>query len=140
MNAARQELRAAWGHLMATPAAMFLAILTAGFALASTARHMGLYSGASAGAGRSKVVLACPRTNAAKSAASHAASSAARHTSSAAAINSPAASANSTAPAPQGGTGAASDKQTSQKTGSSGLSLALPDFNAPKLSRFISPL
>ena len=135
MSAARQEVRAAWRRLTGTPGAMFLAVLTAGFALTSTAQHMGLYNAGSARVRQCKVVLACPRSNAAKSAAAgaHASGSPAGQTSPAVA---PAAG----APAvPQNGTSAA-EKHAGGKTGGSGFSVPLPDFNAPELSRFISPL
>jgi hypothetical protein len=126
MNAVRQEVRAAWGRLTAAPAAMFVAVLTTGFALASTAHHLGLYNAGAMASKRGKVVLACPRTNAAKSTAAvaHAAGPNAAQTSPA------------SAPHP----GVPSEKHTAGKTGGSGLSVPLPDFNAPELSRFISPL
>jgi len=133
MNAITQEFRTAGRRLAATPAAMFVAVLTAGFAIASTANHMGLYN---AGASRlSGVVLACPRTSAAKSAA------AAHKTAQASPAAAPHAAAGSSASAavPQSGTNLPSEKQSAGKTGG-GLSVPLPDFNAPELSRFISPL
>jgi len=133
MNAVTQEFRAASRRLAATPTAMFVVVLTAGFAIASTANHMGLYR---AGAPRqSGVVLACPRTSAAKSAAAghqtaQASPTAATHA---------AAGSSASAAVPQSGTNVPSEKQSAGKTGG-GFSVPLPDFNAPELSRFISPL
>ena len=136
MNAAKQELSGAGKRLAATPTAVFVAVLTAGFALASTAQHMGLYNASAFR--RSNVVLACPRTSPAKS------TSAGAH---AAAQNSPAAATQSssgspaTAADPQSGANLSPEKHATGKTGSrGGLSVPLPDFNAPELSRFISPL
>ena len=128
MSAMRQELRAAGRLLAAAPAAMFVAILTAGFALASIAQHMGLYRMSSAASRRCAVVLACPRANAAKTAAARV------HASSPVTVQS------SPATAPQNGAGVPSEKQTAGKDGRRGFSVPLPDFSAPELSRFISPL
>ncbi|HKO04336.1 MAG TPA: hypothetical protein VJW51_06290 [Candidatus Acidoferrales bacterium] len=142
MSPIERELRKAGARLLASPGAVFVAVLTAGLATASLGHHTGLY-GANAGSGRrSSVVLACPRTSApAHSRAAGASSSAAtsRQSSSASALNSgadsPAASvANADVSPEKHPTG------QSGKSASGGLSLPMPDFNAPELSRFISPL
>jgi hypothetical protein len=124
---------------------VFVAVLTAGLAVSSAAQHLGLYATNAVSARKCTVVLACPRTNAARStAAGKRATSATKtnQTSRAAAAHSPAASP-ATAPAagPQSGTSVPAEKSSSGKTGGSGvLTVPLPDFNAPELSRFISPL
>jgi len=130
MNALTHELGSAGRRLAATPAAMFVAVLTAGLALASGAQHWGLYNAGGVASRRSSVVLACPRTSAAKPASvgAHGSGSNAGQSSTA-----------STAAA-QSGASAPSEKRSAGKTGGSGLSVPLPDFNAPELSRFISPL
>jgi len=127
MNAVSQEMRAAGRNLAATPAAMFLAVLTVGFAIASAAQHMGLYSVRDAAARRSNVVLACPSTNAAKNAQANGAG----HPSSAPAGSATLTAANADVPPV---------KPAAGKSGGSELSVPLPDFRAPELSRFISPL
>jgi len=128
MNAVTQELSAAGRRLVAAPGAMFVAVLTAGFALASMAQHMGLYHASYAGSRRGAVVLACPRSSATKppAAGGQAPSAATAQT--------------SPATAPQYGVGVPSEKQSAGRSGGRGLSVPLPDFNAPELSRFISPL
>jgi len=144
MSPVTQELRRAGGRLAAAPTAVFVAVLTAGLAVSSTARHLGLCAADAFSARRTNVVLACPRTSAARSAAAgtHATGSKTAQTSRAAAAHSPAASpAPAPAAVPQSGTSVAAEKNTSGKTGGSGvLTVPLPDFNAPELSRFISPL
>lgn len=128
MSAVAKEMRAAGRRIAGTPAAMFVAVLTAGFALTSTAQHMGLYRATSAASRRCPVVLACPRASAAKSTATGGRAS------------SPATAQTSPAAAPQQEAGIPSEKQTAGKTGGRGLTVPLPDFSAPELSRFISPL
>ena len=144
MNRITKELHGAGGRLAAAPTAVFVAVLTAGLAVSSTARHLGLGAGDACPVRRSNVVLACPRTSAARSAATvtHASGKKTAQTIRAAAAQSPA---QSTAPAPtavpQSGTSVAAEKNTSGKSSGSGvLTVPLPDFSAPELSRFISPL
>ncbi len=128
MSAVAREVRAAGRRVAGAPAAMFVAVLTAGFALASTAQHLGLYRTTGAASRRCPVVLACPRASAAKSTATGGRAS------------NPATAQTSPAAAPQNGAGVPSEKQTAGKTGGHVLSVPLPDFSAPELSRFISPL
>lgn len=126
MNAVKQELRGAGTRLAAAPTAVFVAVLTAGFAVASTAQHMGLYNASAFR--RSNVVLACPRTSPAKSTSAGAHAAAQKSTA-------------ATAAEPRSGANLTPEKQAAGKTGGrGGLSVPLPDFNAPELSRFISPL
>jgi hypothetical protein len=138
MNAITQEFRTAGRNLAATPAAVFLAVLTAGFALASTAHHMGLYCSRSFTSGQGRVVLACPRSSTAKSAATGAHGSAPRTVENfpAAAPNNSAGSATPVAAVANG----SPERRTAGKSGGRGISMPLPEFNAPELSRFISPL
>jgi hypothetical protein len=142
MSRVAQEVRAAGGRLAAAPTAVFVAVLTAGMALSSTARHLGVCPGNAVAARKGNVVLACPRASAARSAAAraHAPSSKTANTSPATAAH---VSAGSSVPgaAPQGGAGTPSEKNSAGKSGGGGvLTVPLPDFNAPELSRFISPL
>jgi len=125
--------------LLSSPSAVFLAVLTAGLATASFARHTGLYA-PSNDASRANVVLACPRpkvvahptkAGAQPSQPSHPKASAAAPQSPASAA-APAVASNNVSP----------EKHATGKTGGSGgsVSLPLPDFSTPELSRFISPL
>ena len=136
-------LEKAGRRLLAAPTAVFVAVLTAGFAMASFARHQGLYLPNAGAAGQKNVVLACPRTktnahpttngNGAKVAAP-----APRQKAAAAAPHSPAASPTATVESAS----VPPEKHQTGKTGSNAgsLSVPLPEFNAPELSRFISPL
>jgi len=141
MIAAGRGVRGAWKRLIASPAAMFAAVLTVGLGTASMAQQLGLYHAKSAAARRCSVVLACPRTNAAHAANARANGGITAQNSAAYAAESPAdspAAANS-------GSGAAGqaawlDKNSGRKPGEGGLTVPLPDFSAPELSRFISPL
>jgi hypothetical protein len=142
MSPIEQGLRKAGGRLLASPSAVFVAVLTAGLATASLGHHTGLYR-ANAGSGpRSNVVLACPRS----SAPAHAKSAGAISSGSASRQKTPATASNSTAVSPTAAvanTNVPAEKHQTGQTGKStsgGLSLPLPDFNAPELSRFISPL
>lgn len=138
MSRAAQELRGAGRRLAATPAAVFLAVLTMGLGVASTARHLGLYRAGSAAIRRCSVVLACPRTS-----ASHAATAGGHATPAKSSQTPPAAAANSPVGSPDPAaatTGDPPEKNNGGKTGGGGLTVPLPDFNAPELSRFISPL
>ena len=137
MNTMSQEFRAAGRHMAANPAAIFVAVLTAGFAMASAAQHLGLYNAAMTASRRSNVVLACPRTSSAKSAAGHKTAQKAPATP-ARSTSESAESASSAPAATQNGASIPSVKPAAAKSG--GLSVPLPDFNAPELSRFISPL
>jgi len=132
----------AGGTLLASPAAVFVAVLTAGLATASLGHHAGMCATSPSMAWRSSVVLACPRTNSqahSKAAgASSAASISRQHISADARVvsaDSPSASvANTEVPAEK------HPAAQSTKTAGGGLSVQLPDFTAPELSRFISPL
>jgi hypothetical protein len=145
MSGAGQAFRGAGRRLVSTPAAMFVAVLTLGLGAVSTASHLGLYRAGSAASRRCTVVLACPRTNAARAAAGRVHTSPAK-----AAQTSPAAIANSSAESPAAGAastgpegpgqGALPEKNAGRKAGGGGLTVPLPDFSAPELSRFISPL
>jgi hypothetical protein len=139
MNAIANGFEKAGRRLAATPSAVFLAVLTAGLATASFARHAGLYQ-PNAGAGQKNIVLACPRTRTnahpTTNGAKGAAPTAARQKTAAAAPHSPTASPAATAES----TSVSAEKHQTGRTGSGGLSVPLPDFNAPELSRFISPL
>jgi len=143
MKPSAQELRKAGGRLLASPGAVFVAVLTAGLAIGSLGHHTGLYRAKAAPGWRSNVVLACPRSGApAHSIAAEATSSAStsRHDNSANASNSsadsPAADAANADVSPEKHpTG-----QTGKSASGSNFSVPLPDFNAPELSRFISPL
>jgi len=149
MNGAGQAIRGAGRRLGSTPAAVFVAVLTVGLGAASTARHLGLYGAGFAAARRCSVVLACPRTNAARAAVARAHASTTSPAN--AAQDSRAAVANSSADSPAAGaTSAGTDgsvqnvqpeKSTVKKGGGGGgLTVPLLDFSAPELSRFISPL
>jgi hypothetical protein len=144
MNPIQPGLRKAGERLLASPSAVFVAVLTAGLAIASLGHHTGLYRESAGSGQRSNVVLACPRTSspAHSKAAAGATSSAStsRQKTPATASNSRAVSptaavANANVPAEKHQSG-----QTGKSTSGGGLSVPLPDFNAPELSRFISPL
>jgi len=129
MNAVGEGARRAGRRLLSSPAAMFVAVLSVGLGGSSAAQHLGLYHAASASARRCTVVLACPRTNA--------------HASNAKTANTPAESTTATAENSGSGTpgqAAWMDKNSGKKPGDGGLTVPLPDFSAPELSRFISPL
>ncbi len=144
MSRAAQEIRGGAGRLASSPAAMFLAVLTLGLGATSTARHLGLSRAGSAAGRRCTVVLACPRTNAARAAAARVHATPAKT-----GLTAPAGTANSSASSPSAAaanSGPASpvqavtpERNAGKKTGG-GLTVPLPDFNAPELSRFISPL
>jgi len=143
MNAIAHGLKKAGRQFLATPAAVFVAVLTAGMATASVARHAGLCLPHAGNTAQKNVVLACTRTktNAQRPTANgtKAPSPASRQKTAAAAPNSPANSPATTAE----NTSLSPEKQQTGKTGSSSgtsFSVPLPDFNAPELSRFISPL
>jgi hypothetical protein len=143
MKNVAQEFRNAGARLAATPAAMFLAVLTVAFGFASTARHMGLYGAAAAP--RSNVVLACPKTGAAHSNAAARSNSlapkSAQSTAAAAPRSSGASGASTGSATPAAAnTSVPAEKNSAGRTGGGGLTVPLPDFNAPELSRFISPL
>jgi hypothetical protein len=145
MNGMMKGVRVAGGRLAAAPTAVFVAVLTAGLGVSSTAHHLGLYSTNAVSARKCTVVLACPRTNAARSTAAGKRATSVTKTNqtsrTTAEHSSAASSAAAAAAGPQSGTNVSAEKNTSGKTGGSGvLSVPLPDFNAPELSRFISPL
>jgi hypothetical protein len=140
MNPMVNGLERAGRRLLAAPTAVFVAVLTAGFAMASFARHQGFYL-PNAGAGQKNVVLACPRTKTNAHPTTNGSgvkSPAPRQKAVAAAPHSPAASPTATVE----NASVPPEKHQTGKTGSSGgsLSVPLPEFNAPELSRFISPL
>jgi len=143
MKPSEQRLRKAGGRLLASPAAVFVAVLTAGMATASLGHHAGLCCANETPGLRSNVVLACPRNGVpAHSPAAEANSSAStsrQHSSAStsnSSVTSPAADvANADVSLEKHPTG-----QTGKSASGSGLSVPLPDFNAPELSRFISPL
>jgi hypothetical protein len=143
MKPSEQALRKAGARLLASPGAVFLAVLTTGMAIASLGHHAGLYRASGSAARQSNVVLACPRSGApahSTSAGTTSPASTSRQQSSASAANSsgdsPAADvANSDVSTEKHPTG-----QNGKPASGSGFSVPLPDFNAPELSRFISPL
>jgi len=121
--------------LLASPSAVFVAVLTAGFATASLAQHAGLYVPDTQR--QTSVVLACPRTKECPAKSVAKAYTPAPHRKAAAAT----ATAQSAATAPA--TTVASNEASAEKHASAkstGLSVPLPDFSTPELSRFISPL
>jgi hypothetical protein len=125
--------------LLASPSAVFVAVLTAGFATASFAHHAGLYVPNSA---RQSVVLACPRTKEpcpAKAISKTSAISSQRKAAAAAPAPTPSSTPSQTVTATVAANEASTEKHASGKTGA-GVSLPLPDFSTPELSRFISPL
>jgi len=139
MKLTAQAVERAGRKLLATPSAVFLAVLTVGMAGASAARHAGLYQTDAVAARQANVVLACPRT----CSASHPSAAAAK-TKASSQRKTTTADANPAAGAPAAilaSDTVPAEKHGTAKTGSSsGLSLPLPDFSAPELSRFISPL
>jgi len=137
MNAAvGQGLHGAWRRLASSPSAVFIAVLSLGLGASSAAQHLGLYPANSAGARRCNVVLACPRTSSGHSTTTRARGTANAQTSQASATDSPAAASSG----PEAGQSAWLDKNSGKKPGDGGLTVPLPDFSAPELSRFISPL
>src|SRR5208282_6732514 len=64
MKPIEQGLRRAGGRLLASPGAVFVAVLTVGLAIGSLGHHTGLYRANAASGWRSNVVLACPRSGA----------------------------------------------------------------------------
>jgi len=127
-------------RLMSSPSAVFVAVLTAGLATGSFARHAGFYP-APASSREASVVLACPRTKApARSAKGDAKCPAAsqKKTSSAAPAGRASASAAAENQTQAANTGAPA--ATPAAKSGAGLSVSLPDFSTPELSRFISPL
>ena len=134
-----RKIETAGRILLASPTAVFLAVLTAGFAAASAAQHAGLYRPPTGAAREANVVLACPRTkvaNPSKAEAAKCPSSQSKASKAPAAPAAPASATAASAPAPVAAN--ASPEKTASKNG--GLSLPLPDFSTPELSRFISPL
>ena len=143
MKPIEQELRKAGGRLLASPAAVFVAVLTAGMATASLGHHAGLYCAIGTAGRQSNVVLACPRNGA----PAHSTSARATPSASTSRQQSSASASNSSADSPAADVASAdvsTDKhptgQTGKSASGSGFSVPLPDFNAPELSRFISPL
>jgi len=142
MNAMAAGLRKAALRLVAAPGAVFLAVLTAGLATTSTARHTGMHVTSSVLGTRPSVVLACPRGRAVGTArASSSASATAecrRSTAAVAAAHSP------TASRPAMVTSNESPREEKRADGKiasgAGASIPLPDFSTPELSRFTSPL
>jgi hypothetical protein len=139
-----QGLEKAGRTLLASPTAVFVAVLSVGMATASFARHAGLYQPNGGVERQANVVLACPRTKPAHATKSDtkcpvSASQPQQKASTAGTSHSSGASATRTsAAAPATETASASsEKQTAGKTGGG---LSLPDFSTPELSRFISPL
>ena len=141
MSAFTLSWRTAAVRLVAAPGAVFLAVLTAGLAASSTARHTGLFTTSMGSGQRPSVVLACPRTrtaSAAKVAAPATASAQCRR---------PASQATTARAARKSGTVEAlnespqAEKRAEGKfAGSASASIPLPDFSTPELSRFTSPL
>ncbi|HUJ39950.1 MAG TPA: hypothetical protein VLW54_05345 [Candidatus Acidoferrales bacterium] len=140
MNAVRERLRSAGRRLLGSPTAMFVAVLTVGLGATSTAEHLGLVCARGASARHANVVLACPRTGGAHNSPARANSGAKTvKNSPATATESPAAAATNSGTGTAGQT-AWLEKDASKKPGDGGLTVPLPDFSAPQLSRFISPL
>ena len=142
MNAMAAGLRKAALRLVAAPGAVFLAVLTAGLATSSTARHTGMRVTSSVLGTRPSVVLACPRSRAvgtARASSSTAATAECRRSTAAvAAAHSP------TASSPAMVTSNESPREEKRADGKiasgAGASIPLPDFSTPELSRFTSPL
>lgn len=138
MSAIAVGLKTAAVRMLAAPSAVFLAVLTAGLAASSTAKHSGLFA-ANLGS-QPSVVLACPKSravSAARASASTQSSAACRKSASqsaAAQVGSDSRTVEATyelMPA---------DKSTETKAGGRGVAIPLPDFRTPELSRFKSPL
>ncbi|HKM89450.1 MAG TPA: hypothetical protein VJX29_02460 [Candidatus Acidoferrales bacterium] len=143
MKPIEQGLRRAGGRLLASPGAVFVAVLTVGLAIGSLGHHTGLYRANAASGWRSNVVLACPRSGApAHSTAAEATSSASTswQDRSASASNSSADSPAGDATNPDGSPEKQPAGESGKSPSGSSFSMPLPDFNAPELSRFISPL
>jgi deoxyxylulose-5-phosphate synthase len=143
MSAMADVLRTAALRLIAAPSAVFLAVLTAGLAASSTARHSGIFATSAVNGTRPSVVLACPRTRALKpknaSSASAASSTAAcrRSAGQASAVE----AAEGSERVEWADESARADKREDGKSAASaGVSIPLPDFSTPDLSRFTSPL
>jgi hypothetical protein len=143
MKPIEQELRKAGGRLLASPAAVFVAVLTAGMATASLGHHAGVCCANGTPGQRSYVVLACPRSGP----PAHSRAGLATPTASTSRQQSSASASNSYADSPAAEVESADvspEKHPTGQTGKSasgnGFSVPLPDFNAPELSRFISPL
>jgi len=140
MSALAAGLRSAAVRLVAAPGAVFLAVLTAGLAASSTARHTGLYSVIAASRTQPGIVLACPRTrpvNAARSSASAHAAPCPKSTAQTAAV----ASAKKSQSVEAANESPRTEKHADAKAvGGASASIPLPDFNVPELSRFTSPL
>jgi len=136
MSAMATGLKTAAVRLLAAPSAVFLAVLTAGLAASSTAQRTGLFA-ANMNA-QPSVVLACPKTRAMSAAR---ASASAR--SSADCRKSAALAAETTKDSRTVETAHESlpaEKRADAKAGGASVSIPLPDFNTPELSRFTSPL
>jgi len=143
MKPGAQGLRKVVGKFLASPGAVFVAVLTAGLATASLGHHTGLYRAKGTSGWRSNVVLACPRSGApAHSTAAEATASAStsRQQSSASALNSSADSPAADVANHDGSPEKHPAGETGKSARGSSFSVPLPDFNAPELSRFISPL
>jgi len=134
-------LRMAAVRLVAAPGAVFLAVLTAGLATSSTARHSGFFVASAGNRTQPRVVLACPRSraaNAERASASSTTNPACRRSAAASAALSAADEPSSMETA---SAGSHAEKHVDTKSGGgAGASIPLPDFNAPELSRFTSPL
>jgi hypothetical protein len=140
MSAVTIGLKNAALRVVAAPSAVFLAVLTAGLAASSTARHTGLFELKAGNGNRTSVVLACPRSRAAaaKSAAAASSFTACRKNAPQAAAAAAAAESGTMETATE--TPRVERHSESKAVGGAGISIPLPDFNAPELSRFTSPL
>jgi hypothetical protein len=133
-------LRTAAVRLVAAPGAVFLAVLTAGLATSATARHSGLFVANARNRTQPRVVLACPRSrtvNAERASDSSATNPSCRRSASASAAL-PAADKPRAMDTASDSSHA--EKHADTKAGGASASIPLPDFNAPELSRFTSPL
>lgn len=141
MSALAAGIRTAAIRLVAAPGAVFLAVLTAGLAASSAARHTGLFALAAPNGNRPSVVLACPRTRATNAARASAPASATvpcrKYAAQGTAVSAPAAA--QTVEAAVVSPRAEKHAET-RAAGGVSASIPLPDFNAPELSRFTSPL
>ena len=142
MSPMERELRMTGAKLLASPGAVFLAVLTAGLATASLGHHTGMFRANAGAVRRSSVVLACPRSGA----QAHSRAAGAGPSASASWQQNSASASNSAAESSSAGTANAGDSTEKRPGGQNGksasieFSVPLPDFSAPELSRFTSPL
>jgi len=137
MNALSAGIKTAAFRLVAAPGAVFLAVLTAGLAASSTARHTGVFRVSASSTQRPSVVLACPRTRATRASASGTGTAPCRKFSA-----QPAAAAPQASPLAEAAGDTPRGEKHAEGKSTSGVSasIPLPDFNTPELSRFTSPL